>query len=38
MDPEVKNNLKRKVIDKSQEFNIDKILISSYVRQMTPSM
>lgn len=38
MDSELRNNLKRKIIEKSQEFNIDKILISSYLRQMTSTM
>ena len=32
MDPAIKSSLKKRIIDKSQEFAIDKILISSYLR------
>ena len=40
MDPELRNNLKQNILDKSQtdEYKIDKILINNFVRQVSDIM
>jgi len=38
MDPALKTQLRRKVLDASDDFGLQKILSSSFVRQMTDSM
>ena len=38
MSPDLKKDLKRKIMDVSSDFGIEKILIDSYVRQMTGTL
>ena len=38
MDPQLRKELKKRIIDQTSEFGIDQIITSSYVRQATESM
>jgi len=38
MDPILRKELKAKILDKSNEFGLDKILIDSFVRQVTETV
>lgn len=35
MEPEIRRDLKRRILDKSYDYNLDKIIQSSFVRQIT---
>ena len=38
MDPILRKELKAKILDKSNDFGLDKILIDSFVRQITETI
>lgn len=34
MDPEIRNQLKQKILDSSNEYGLDNIMMNSYIRQI----